>query len=157
MIIDKEDWKNLKNSIDNIYWDIDRMSSDGKHFLNISTNLINKIEKNQNDKIYVVMENTIIDDEIFNGIIGVTTSLKDAKSIMRNEIKTLNKIMDFDSLNATDINDIDNIDEYDNEWVYEKDDYSYSLYLNGEYNSNNISVSIKEKSLINELKKDKER
>lgn len=157
MIIDKEDWKDLKNSIDNIYWDIDRMSSDGKYFLNISTNLINKIEKNQNDKIYVVMENTIIDDEIFNGIIGVTTSLKDAKSIMRNEIKTLNKIMDFDSLNATDINDIDNIDEYDNEWVYEKDDYSYSLYLNGEYNSNNISVSIKEKSLINELKKDKER
>lgn len=157
MIIDKEDWKNLKNSIDNIYWDIDRMSSDGKYFLNISMNLINKIEKNQNDKIYVVMENTIINDEIFNGIIGVTTSLKDAKSIMKNEIKTLNKIMDFDSLNATNINDIDNIDEYDNEWVYEKDDYSYSLYLNGEYNSNNISVSIKEKSLINELKKDKER
>lgn len=157
MIIDKEDWKNLKNSIDNIYWDIDRMSSDGKYFLNISANLINKIEKNQNDKIYVVMENTIINDEIFNGIIGVTTSLKDAKSIMKNEIKTLNKIMDFDSLNATNINDIDNIDEYDSEWVYEKDDYSYSLYLNGEYNSNNISVSIKEKSLINELKKDKER
>lgn len=157
MIIDKEDWKNLKNSIDNIYWDIDRMSSDGKCFLNISTNLINKVEKNQNDKIYVVMENTIIDDEIFNGIIGVTTSLKDAKLIMKNEIKTLNKIMDFDSLNATNINDVDNIDEYDNEWLYEKDDYSYSLYLNGEYNSNNISVSIKEKSLINELKKDKER
>ena len=54
-----------------------------------------------------------------------------------------NQHMDFDSLNATNINDIDNIDEYDSEWVYEKDDYSYSLYLNGEYNSNNISVSIK--------------
>ena len=157
MIIDKDDWKKLKSAIDSIYWDIDRMSSDGERFLNISTNLINKIEKNQNNKVYVVMENTIINDEIFNGIIGVTTSLKDANLIMKNEIKTLNKIMDFDSLNATNINDIDNIDEYDNEWVYEKDDYSYSLYLNGEYNSNNISVSIKEKSLINESKKDKER
>ena len=47
MYIDKNLWEKLKESIDNLYWDIDRMSRDGKYFLKEIDNCINKIEKNK--------------------------------------------------------------------------------------------------------------
>lgn len=47
MIIDKNSWKKLKEYVDNLYWDEDRMSSDGVHFLNKLDNEIKQIEKNQ--------------------------------------------------------------------------------------------------------------
>ena len=33
MYIDKKLWEKLKENIDNLYWDEDRMSSDGRYFL----------------------------------------------------------------------------------------------------------------------------
>ena len=47
MIIDKNSWEKLKEYVDNLYWDEDRMSSDGVHFLNNLDNEIKQIEKNQ--------------------------------------------------------------------------------------------------------------
>lgn len=47
MIIDNNSWKKLKEYVDNLYWDEDRMSSDGVHFLNKLDNEIKQIEKNQ--------------------------------------------------------------------------------------------------------------
>ena len=45
MIIDKKIWKKIKENIDNLYWDEDRMSRDGIYFLKQLDNLVEKAEK----------------------------------------------------------------------------------------------------------------
>ena len=41
MFVDKKLWEKLKENIDNLYWDEDRMSSDGRYFLKqIDNNII---------------------------------------------------------------------------------------------------------------------
>ena len=53
MIINNKSWEKLKEYVDNLYWDEDRMSSDGVHFLNKLDNEIKQIEKNsKNTKDY---------------------------------------------------------------------------------------------------------
>lgn len=46
MIINNKSWEKLKEYVDNLYWDEDRMSRDGVHFLNKLDNEIKQIEKN---------------------------------------------------------------------------------------------------------------
>jgi len=44
MYIDKILWEKLKENIDNLYWDEDRMSSDGRYFLKQIDNNVKEIE-----------------------------------------------------------------------------------------------------------------
>ena len=46
MFIDKKLWEKLKENIDNLYWDEQRMSGDGRYFLKEIDNNIKEIERN---------------------------------------------------------------------------------------------------------------
>lgn len=156
MYISPEDWKDLKKSIDDLFWDNDRMSSSGRYTLNHISNLINKVDKNKSDKLYVVMENDVTNDECYNTIIGVTFSKKEARTLLKNAVKELKQDIDFNNLDAKDINSDEMLD-YDGEWLFDKNKDSFSLYLNGEYNSEHFEISIREVNLTYEKDKNKEK
>ena len=46
MFIDKKLWDKLNENIDNLYWDEQRMSGDGRYFLKEIDNNIKEIERN---------------------------------------------------------------------------------------------------------------
>ena len=156
MYINSEDWKDLKKSIDDLFWDNDRMSSGGRYTLNHISNLINKVDKNKSDKLYVVMENDVTNDECYNTIIGVTFSKKEARTLLKNAVKELKQDIDFNNLDAKDVNSDEMLD-YDGEWLFDKNKDSFSLYLNGEYNSEHFEISIREVNLTYEKDKNKEK
>ena len=160
MIIDKEIWKKIKENIDNLYWDEDRMSRDGIFFLKQLDNLVEKAEKENNLKVYVIECHGVNNDEIFKNIILVTPSKKYAKKVLKQEIKDIKTDYDFDEIDAIDITDKNvnlNDAEYDEKWIYEEDEDSFSIFLNGEYNSYNCNISIEEHTLaLGEVLKEKE-
>lgn len=160
MIIDKEIWKKIKENIDNLYWDEDRMSRDGIYFLKQLDNLVEKAEKENNLKVYVIECHGVNNDEIFKNIVLVTPSKNYAKKVLKQEIKDIKTDYDFDQMDAIDITDKNinlNDIEYDEKWIYEEDEDSFSIFLNGEYNSYNCSISIEEHTLaLGEVEKEKE-
>ena len=60
MIINNKSWEKLKEFVDNLYWDEDRMSRDGVHFLNKLDNEMKQIEKDSKNIVYVTMSRLIM-------------------------------------------------------------------------------------------------
>ena len=75
MYIDKKLWEKLKENIDNLYWDQDRMSRDGRYFLKQLDINVNEIENYSKREVYVVTNNAVTYGEIDYKIAGVCTSL----------------------------------------------------------------------------------
>lgn len=142
MFIDKEEWEKLKENIDNLYWDQDRMSRDGVYFLKQLDINIKNIESNSEKELYVVTNNAVVDDEIDYKIAGVCSSLDNAKKLFRETIKDVKCDSDFENIKALKITDDLDLNNIDGEWLYEEDEFGFNLYLQGEYNSNNFSVQI---------------
>ena len=142
MFIDKKLWEKLKENIDNLYWDEDRMSSDGRYFLKQIDNNVKEIERKNVKEVFVVTNNAIVDDQIDYRIAGVCTSKENAKKLFSQTIKDVKCDSDFEEINPIKITDDIDLSKIDSEWCYEEDDYGFNLYLNGEYNSNNFSVQI---------------
>lgn len=159
MIIDNNSWKKLKEYIDNLYWDEDRMSSDGVHFLNKLDNEIKQIEKNSKNIVYVIISNCVCNDESFDNVIAVASSLSYAKKLFKEEIESIKNDLDFNDLDAikyeTDM-DLNNPD-YDGRWMFEEKETEFILCQNGEYNSNHFIVSLEQRELEQELSKRKEK
>ncbi len=151
MFIDKELWEKLKENIDNLYWDEDRMSRDGRYFLKQIDNNIKSIETKSVNEVFIVTNNAIVDDEIDYNIAGVCTSIDNAKKLMERTIKDVKCDSDFEEINPIKITDDTNTNEIDCEWCYEENEYGFNLYLMGEYNSNNFSVQIEKFKLDNGL------
>lgn len=79
---------------------------------------------NNNDKVYVVTDNAVINDEIANNSPKVFNTLSKAQEYLEDEIFDFN-------LNKTD-------------WLTEITDYSFCAYEDGNYNGNHIHISIEE-------------
>lgn len=154
MFIDKEPWERLKENIDGLYWDEDRMSRDGRYFLKQIDNNINAIERKKINEVFVVTNNATVEDEIDYNIAGVCTSLSNAQKLLNNTVKDVKCDSNFDEINPIKITDETNTNEIDNEWCYEEDENGFNLYLMGEYNSNNYSVQIERFKLDNFLELD---
>ena len=157
MYIDKKLWEKLKENIDNLYWDQDRMSRDGRYFLKQLDINVNEIENNSKREVYVVTNNAVTYGEIDYKIAGVCTSLEKAKELFLQVIKDVKCDSDFEELNPIKVTDEVNLDEINEEWCYEESESEFHLYLQGGYNSNNFSVQILKFDLDKELKlEDKE-
>ncbi len=156
MIIDKKDFNKLKKYIDNLYWDEDRMSDDGLFFLNLLDKEIKKIECKSKNNIYVITSNCICDDESFNNILGLTTSLSYAKKLFNEEIESIKRNTDFKDLDVIEYNENINLNDsiYDNKWIIEENDKEFILYQNCNYNSNHFIVSLEQRKLEEELNKE---
>lgn len=159
MIIDKNSWKKLKEYVDNLYWDEDRMSRDGVHFLNKLDNEIKQIEKDSKNIVYVITSNCVCNDESFDNVIAVTPSLFYARKLFNEEIESIKNDLDFNDLDAikyeTDMN-LNNPD-YDGRWMFEEKENEFILCQNGEYNSNHFIVSLEQRELEQELSKKNEK
>ena len=159
MIIDKNSWKKLKEYVDNLYWDEDRMSRDGVHFLNKLDNEIKQIEKDSKNIVYVITSNCVCNDESFDNVIAVTPSLFYARKLFNEEIESIKNDLDFNDLDAikyeTDM-DLNNPD-YDGRWMFEEKENEFILCQNGEYNSNHFIVSLEQRELEQELSKKNEK
>ena len=87
MYISNEELEKIKEYVDNLYWDQDRMSRDGRYFLNKLDNYIKKLEKEKENNIYVITNNAVVDDEIDYSIYGVATDINEAKKLFNQAVK----------------------------------------------------------------------
>ena len=143
MFIRKEDWDKLISSFKELYSSYDLMGDNGRDRLDDIDIAIENIKENSSDKMYVITNNAVVDDEIDYSIYGVATDKETAKEIFKQAVKDAKCDSDFDNLDAIDINDnTQNMDQ--DEWYYDETENSFELYLNGEYNSNNFSIQLLE-------------
>lgn len=154
MYIEKEKWENLKEIFSDLSWEQDRLSHDGRYFLTKLNNLINNIDRTKSDKVYVITNNAITDDEIDYQIKGVAFTKDEANRLFEEAIRDAKIDSDFDNLDAIDVSNGTELP--DEQWHYSKSDDSFELYLEGEYNSNNFSIQIKEYDIDKKLDKDME-
>lgn len=108
---------------------------------------MNNEQVNVSNKVYVIFENSVWDDEDTCKVIGVFLNKKAATQIFNKYVENIKKTIDFDELDA--ISENENIDNNDG-WIYDKTEDQFSIYLNGEYNSYHINVVMDEFDLINE-------
>lgn len=112
MYISNEELEKIKEYVDNLYWDQDRMSRDGRYFLNKLDNYIKKLEKEKENNIYVITNNAVVDDEIDYSIYGVATDINEAKKIFNQAVKDAKTDSDFENLDEAEKFIIKNF-EYD--------------------------------------------
>lgn len=141
MFIKKEDWNKLIENFKALYRDYDSFGDSAKDMIDNIDICIDNINDNMSDKIYVITNNAVVDDEIDYSIYGVSTNEDKAKEIFRQAVKDAKCDSDFDNLDAININD-ESQDIYQEEWCFDETEDSFELYLNGEYNSNNFSIQI---------------
>lgn len=154
MFIKKDDWEKIKEMVDNLYWDEDRMSRDGIYFLKHLDKKLKESEINNKNKIYAITSHGVYNDEEYNDLF-VTPSKEIAQRRLSDEIEKLKQELNISIAHNYDKIDI-NAPEYDNEWIFKEDDTSFEIYLNGEYNSNHCVVSLKEHELVLEEEKNME-
>lgn len=146
MFIDKKLWEKLKENIDNLYWDEDRMSTDGRYFLKQLDINVKEIENKTKSEVYIISTNCIIKDEILNEVNDIALSLGEAREVFKTLVDNLKDYMDYDSLDIVNVEDID-LNDYEG-WVVDSGNNYFSIFYNGEYNSNNMNIYINKFDLV---------
>lgn len=154
MFIDKEKWNKLIESFNKIYSNYDYFSDNMKDLIDKVDICIDDIKRNKNNKIYVITNNAVYNDEIDYNLYGVTTNKEYAKKLFKDAVRDAKCDSDFDNINPVDIKNIDKLPS--EEWCFEESDDSFELFLNGEYNSNNFSIKILEYDVENKKELDME-
>lgn len=154
MFIDKEKWNKLIESFNKIYSNYDYFSDNMKDLIDKIDICIDDIKRNKNNKIYVITNNAVYNDEIDYSLYGVTTNKEYAKKLFKDAVRDAKCDSDFDNINPIDIKNIDKLPS--EEWCFEELDDSFELFLNGEYNSNNFSIKILEYDVENKKELDME-
>lgn len=154
MFIDKEKWNKLIESFNKIYSNYDYFNDNMKDLIDKVDICIDDIKRNKNNKIYVITNNAVYNDEIDYNLYGVTTNKEYAKKLFKDAVRDAKCDSDFDNINPVDIKNIDKLPS--EEWCFEETDDSFELFLNGEYNSNNFSIKILEYDVENKNELDME-
>ena len=154
MFIDKEKWNKLIESFNKIYSNYDYFSDNMKDLIDKVDICIDDIKRNKNNKIYVITNNAVYNDEIDYNLYGVTTNKEYAKKLFKDAVRDAKCDSDFDNINPVDIKNIDKLPS--EEWCFEETEDSFELFLNGEYNSNNFSIKILEYDVENKNELDME-
>lgn len=154
MFIDKEKWNKLIESFNKIYSNYDYFNDNMKDLIDKVDICIDDIKRNKNNKIYVITNNAVYNDEIDYNLYGVTTNKEYAKKLFKDAVRDAKCDSDFDNINPVDIKNIDKLPS--EEWCFEESEDSFELFLNGEYNSNNFSIKILEYDAENKKELDME-
>ena len=154
MFIDKEKWNKLIESFNKIYSNYDYFSDNMKDLIDKVDICIDDIKRNKNNKIYVITNNAVYNDEIDYSLYGVTTNKEYAKKLFKDAVRDAKCDSDFDNINPVDIKNIDKLPS--EEWCFEESEDSFELFLSGEYNSNNFSIKILEYDVKNKNELDME-
>lgn len=154
MFIDKEKWNKLIESFNKVYSNYDYFSDNMKDLIDKVDICIDDIKRNRNNKIYVITNNAVYNDEIDYNLYGVTANKEYAKKLFKDAVRDAKCDSDFDNINPVDIKNIDKLPS--EEWCFEESEDSFELFLNGEYNSNNFSIKILEYDVENKNELDME-
>ena len=154
MFIDKEKWNKLIESFNKIYSNYDYFNDNMKDLIDKVDICIDDIKRNKNNKIYVITNNAVYNDEIDYNLYGVTANKEYAKKLFKDAVRDAKCDSDFDNINPVDIKNIDKLPS--EEWCFEESEDSFELFLNGEYNSNNFSIKILEYDAENKKELDME-
>lgn len=154
MFIDKEKWNKLIESFNKIYSNYDYFNDNMKDLIDKVDICIDDIKRNKNNKIYVITNNAVYNDEIDYNLYGVTTNKEYAIKLYKDAVRDAKCDSDFDNINPVDIKNINKLPS--EEWCFEESDDSFELFLNGEYNSNNFSIKILEYDVENKNELDME-
>lgn len=154
MFIDKEKWYKLIESFNKIYSNYDYFNDNMKDLIDKVDICIDDIKRNKNNKIYVITNNAVYNDEIDYNLYGVTTNKEYAIKLFKDAVRDAKCDSDFDNINPVDIKNINKLPS--EEWCFEESDDSFELFLNGEYNSNNFSIKILEYDVENKNELDME-
>ena len=154
MFIDKEKWNKLIESFSKVYSNYDYFSDNMKDLIDEVDICIDDIKRNINNKIYVITNDAVYNDEIDYSLYGVTTNKEYAKKLFKDAVRDAKCDSDFDNINPVDIKNIDKLPS--EEWCFEESEDSFELFLNGEYNSNNFSIKILEYDVENKKELDME-
>lgn len=154
MFIDEEKWNKLIKSFSKVYSNYDYFSDNMKDLIDEVDICIDDIKRNINNKIYVITNNAVYNDEIDYSLYGVTTNKEYAKKLFNDAVRDVKCDSDFDNINPVDIKNIDKLPS--EEWCFEESEDSFELFLNGEYNSNNFSIKILEYDAENKKELDME-
>ena len=103
MFIDKERWNKLIESFNKIYSNYDYFSDNMKDLIDKVDICIDDIKRNKNNKIYVITNNAVYNDEIDYSLYGVTTNKEYAKKLFKDAVRDANCDSDFDNINPVDI------------------------------------------------------
>ena len=154
MFIDKEKWNKLIESFNKIYSNYDYFNDNMKDLIDKVDICIDDIKRNKNNKIYVITNNAVYNDEIDYNLYGVTANKEYAKKLFKDAVRDAKCDSDFYNINPVDIKNIDKLPS--EEWCFEESEDSFELFLNGEYNSNNFSIKILEYDVENKNELDME-
>ena len=87
MFIKKEDWDKLISSFKELYCSYDLMGDNSRDRLDDIDIAIENIKENSSDKMYVITNNAVVDDEIDYSIYGVATDKEKAKEVFRQAVE----------------------------------------------------------------------
>ena len=76
MFIRKEDWNKLKEVFDELYESYDLVGDNGRDRIDDIDIAIETIKKNSSNKMYVITNNAVVDDEIDYSIYGVANVIQ---------------------------------------------------------------------------------
>ena len=109
------------------------------------------------NKVYIIHDNCIWDDESCPKLVGATTNLEVAKELLKKYIVEVKNSIDFDSIDLVNEDIESDYDDIPEEcWIYSESDTHFSLYQSGNYNSNHISINIEQLPLCNDLENEYE-
>lgn len=97
------------------------------------------------DKVYVVTDNCVWDDEDYSQIVGIATTKELATECFKNYVEKVKEDLDFENLDIVE----DPMSE-DYGYIVDDDEDYFRVYRNGEYNSYHTYISLYEKELIKE-------
>lgn len=142
MFIKKDSWDKFIENYDKLFREYDGFGDSLRELIDNIDICVDKIKEEASDKIYVITNNAIFDDEIDYHVYGVATSKSEAQKLFDYAVKDAKCDSDFDNINPINVTDGIRVDE-DN-WQYVQTDNCFELYLNGEYNSNNFCIELLE-------------
>lgn len=96
------------------------------------------------DKVYVVTDNCVWDDEDYSQIVGIATTKELAKECFKKYVEGVKQDLDIDNLDISK-------NGIDDGYIIEESDDFFRVHLNGEYNSYHTYISLYEKELIKEV------
>ena len=142
MFIKKDSWDKFIENYNKLLREYDGFGDSLRELVDNIDTCVDKIREEASDKVYVITNNAIYDDEIDYHIYGVTASKTEAQKLFECAIKDAKCDSDFENINPIDVTN--GIEKSDENWHYVQTDKFFELYLNGEYNSNNFSIELLE-------------
>lgn len=99
------------------------------------------------NKVYVILDTSVWDNEEIAQIVGVTPSVNVAKKLFKNHINNIKDIINFDDLEFS-------LDGISDGFIVNEDDNSFELYSTDSYGEFHSLISIEEVELTLEKTKD---